>query len=74
MLREFFRLPCNLCASPPTRLMRALSVVPQGGWGMMLKSTPGRGSRQFTGAQALVSDDAECIDRVLRGDIDRFSG
>ncbi|MFO0718082.1 MAG: RNA polymerase sigma factor [Nitrospira sp.] len=27
----------------------------------------------FTGAQALVSDDAECIDRVLRGDIDRFS-
>lgn len=27
----------------------------------------------FTGAQALVSDDAECIDRVLRGDIERFS-
>lgn len=32
------------------------------------------GSRvSFTGAQALVSDDAECIDRVLHGDIDRFS-
>ncbi len=28
---------------------------------------------RFTGVQVLVSDDAECIDRVLRGDIDRFS-
>lgn len=33
---------------------------------------PARNKVRFTGVQALVSDDAECIDRVLRGDIDRF--
>lgn len=31
------------------------------------------GTGRFTGAPALVSDDAESIDRVLRGDIDHFA-
>lgn len=31
------------------------------------------GTGRFTGAPALVSDDAESIDRVLRGDIDQFA-